>query len=153
MALFLCGEFPLARIDANWFCRAPLPDAEKRNCRHCATLSPPTKVMDTEEHMLSQCPRFLKHREEILNALEEESKAALIAGTPIASLKYILTCKKPQVWRRFAWMLANIYAIRRKGWTQYQQTRLDRARTRQRIRNRAPRLPKHPLPRSAPPDE
>ena len=138
LVLFLCSEFPLARIDAKWFGRGPLQTSEKRNCLHCAFLSPPVNVQDSEEHMIFECPRFQKQRKQFIAGLDEKSHGILSTGSLETKFKHILTNRNPKIWRRFAWMLERVYAIRIKGWEQYKQTRLQAAAQRQRIRNRAP---------------
>ena len=142
LVLFLCGEFPLARIDANWFCSGPLQPSEKRNCLHCALLSPPVNVQDSDEHMIFECPRFQKQRKQFIAGLDEKSQGILSTGSLETKFIHILTNRNPKIWRRSAWMLERVYAIRIKGWEQYEKTRLQAAAQRRRIRNRAPRQSK-----------
>ena len=133
LALFLCGDFPLARIDAN---------CEKRNCLHCVQLASPIHALDSEEHMISDCPRFTKQRGKSINALDDEDRVALSSQPSERKFRFLLTSSNPKLWRRFAWMLARILALRRKAWEQYNQAHRQEACQRQKLRNRAPRKTK-----------
>ena len=68
-----------------------------------------------------ECPRFEPQRKKFLRGLGEDARALIHTGNPEANLRYILTSRDPSVWRRFAWMLARIYAKRHQGWVQYIQ--------------------------------
>jgi len=144
LALFLCGDFPLARIDANWFCRGSLLGNEKRNCLHCANLDAPKHVLDSEEHMPFGSPRFATLRCRRLSSRAREKGIAFSSEDSAGSFRAVFTSRSPKLWRRFAWLLARIYSVRRRSWDNYNKARQQAACQRQMIRNRAPRTAKVP---------
>ena len=112
---------------------------ESKLCLHCASMSPPVKTMDNEEHMIFECPRFNAQRKKFLESVTTEERLRLAHGTPTIKLQQILTSRDPTTWRLFAWMLSRIFAIRRRGWETYQREKLLTTQDRQKKRNRAPR--------------
>ena len=112
---------------------------ESKLCLHCASMSPPVKTMDNEEHMIFECPRFDAQRKKFLEAVTAEERSRLAHGTPTIKLQQILTSRDPTTWRLFAWMLSRIFAIRRRGWETRQKEKLKTVQGRQEKRNRAPR--------------
>lgn len=97
--LLFCGEFPMARIDANWFCRGPPSIIREKKL---LTLHPPHPAPRCNGHrrayVILFCTLVLSRRDKFLEGFGED--AILHTGSPESNFRYILTSHDPSVWRR-----------------------------------------------------